>query len=135
MIPNRRNMPSTGKIIGMTLACILVMSVFVYFTQSCGINKSPASTITDTIATEDLQKLMDLRYGMSPDEVKNQLGEDYTLEQESPAVWRYTLQNEIEAVLTFTTEDTLERAKLEKGDATVGLQLSAEESSSEASEK
>lgn len=134
MNPNR-TMPSTGKIIFLTLISVLVMTVFVFVTQSCGLNQGPASTITDNIATEDMQKLMNLRYGMSPDEVEGQLGKEYTLDQDSPVIWRYQLQNDIAAVLTFTAEDTLQLAKLEKGDATVGLQLTVEESSSEASEK
>ncbi|MCI8497132.1 MAG: hypothetical protein HFE85_02620 [Clostridiales bacterium] len=132
MNPNRTTL-STGKIIGMTLICVLVMTVFAFVTQSCGVNKSPASSITETIATEDLQKLMDLRYEMSPAEVEAHLGKEHTQVQDSPVVWRYQLQNDIEAVLTFTEENTLQLAKLEKGDATVGLQLSAADDSSQAS--
>ena len=51
---------------------------------------------------------------MSPDEVVGQLGKEYTLDQDSPVIWRYQLQNDIAAVLTFTAEDTLQLAKLER---------------------
>ena len=134
MNPNR-TMPSTGKIIGMTVICILVMTVFVMITQSCNANSGPGSEITQNIATEDLQKLMNQRYNMSAEEVETELGDGYSVEGEDPVVWRYSMQNDIDALLTFS-ENGLELAKLEKGDTTVGLQLSTGESSgSESSQK